>query len=71
MRIRFGFQMRVLFGLQCQRVRGVAGVDAVRLQRQGQLSAQDPPAHAGAALPQDGLKVAQLRKHITLFLFAS
>jgi hypothetical protein len=31
---------------QRERVRGVAGVNAVRLRRQGQLGAQDPPAHA-------------------------
>ena len=35
---------------QRQRVRGVAGVDAVWLRRQGELGAQDPSAHAREAV---------------------
>ena len=36
--------------MQRERVRGVAGVNAVRLRRQGELGAQDPTADAGAAV---------------------
>jgi hypothetical protein len=35
---------------QRERVRGVAGVNAVRSRPQGQLGAQDPPAHAREAV---------------------